>query len=125
MSPDLLHRIRWANVARAAVVLAAAALVLAWPLLKTDPPTLPPAAAEPVAPAAAEPPADEFRPRGTPLRRRAVRPHRAAGGSDRRRSRPRRHRPAAPAPRPVAAPAPPAPVAPTTAGAREFLPSAP
>jgi hypothetical protein len=50
---DLLHRIRWANVARAAALLLAALLALAWPRLKTHDDGLPPALAEPV-PAAGE-----------------------------------------------------------------------
>lgn len=41
MSPNPLHRIRWANVARAAAVLAAVALIVAWPQLKSPPPELP------------------------------------------------------------------------------------
>ena len=41
---DLLHRIRWANVARAAALVAAVALVVAWPRLRAEPPPLPPPA---------------------------------------------------------------------------------
>lgn len=37
----LLHRIRWSNVARAAFVVAAIALVAAWPRLRAEPPALP------------------------------------------------------------------------------------
>ena len=39
---DLLHRIRWANVARAAPLAAAVLLVVAWPKLRAEPPPLPP-----------------------------------------------------------------------------------
>jgi hypothetical protein len=39
---DLLHRIRWANVARAAALVAAVLLVVAWPKLRAEPPPLPP-----------------------------------------------------------------------------------
>lgn len=42
------HRIRWANVARAAALLLAVLLVLAWPRLKGHDDGLPPALAEPV-----------------------------------------------------------------------------
>lgn len=38
---DLLHRIRWANVARAAALAAAVLLVVAWPRLRAEPPPLP------------------------------------------------------------------------------------
>jgi hypothetical protein len=40
---DLLHRIRWANVARAAAVALALLLALAWPRLRAHPDALPPA----------------------------------------------------------------------------------
>ena len=42
MNADLLHRIRWANVARAAAVLLALALVVAWPRLRPHAAPLPP-----------------------------------------------------------------------------------
>lgn len=52
MDPDLddrlIDRIRWGNVARAAALLAAIALVVAWPRLEGDTPRLPDAAAVPV-----------------------------------------------------------------------------
>jgi hypothetical protein len=48
---EILQRIRWANVARAAAVLLALALVIAWPRLRTHDEPLPPA----VEPAAAAP----------------------------------------------------------------------
>jgi hypothetical protein len=44
---DLLHRIRWANVARAAAVVLALLLALAWPRLRAHQDGLPPAV-EPV-----------------------------------------------------------------------------
>jgi hypothetical protein len=40
---DLLHRIRWANVARAAAVALALLLALAWPRLRAHSDALPPA----------------------------------------------------------------------------------
>jgi hypothetical protein len=49
---DILHRIRWPNVARAAAVLATVALLASWPHLRGSAPELPPATA---APAAVEP----------------------------------------------------------------------
>jgi hypothetical protein len=39
---DLIRRIRWPNVARAAALVAAVLLVIAWPKLRADPPPLPP-----------------------------------------------------------------------------------
>jgi hypothetical protein len=51
---DLLHRIRWTNVARAAAVALALLLALAWPRLRTHPNPLPPAV-EPAPAAAAKP----------------------------------------------------------------------
>lgn len=139
MESDLLHRIRWANVVRAAVVLAAVALVVAWPHLEGEPPALPPAAAEPVStPPTAHSSAaggGEFRPRGTPVRGSGTSTRRAPVRRPKHRRWPtRRHRrakpPAPPAPGPIATPAPPparsAPRAPApAAGADEFLPSAP
>lgn len=112
MQPPLPHRIRWRNVVRAVLVLAAVALVVAWPRLRAPAPVVPeapPAVADPVgrpstqtlpAPRA---PASRRRPRARPPVRRA-RPARA----------PRAATPAA-APRPTAV-APPAPTA-------EFEPS--
>ncbi|HWH96621.1 MAG TPA: hypothetical protein VNT03_22350 [Baekduia sp.] len=47
MNADLLHRIRWANVARAAAVLLALALAIAWPRLRPHGDPLPPAVAAP------------------------------------------------------------------------------
>ena len=62
---DLLHRIRWANVARAAALAAAVLLVVAWPRLRSDPPPLPPEPrvaeeARAAAPAGEEGPAKEL-----------------------------------------------------------------
>ena len=54
MTLDLLHRIRWANVARAAAVALALLLALAWPRLRNHQEALPPAVEPvPVAPAKA------------------------------------------------------------------------
>jgi hypothetical protein len=47
MRSDLLHRVRWANVARVAAVLLALALVLAWPRLRSQAAPLPPTAVTP------------------------------------------------------------------------------
>jgi hypothetical protein len=44
---DILHRIRWPNVARAAAVLSAVALLISWPHLRGRAPELPPATAAP------------------------------------------------------------------------------
>src|SRR5690349_206596 len=92
---DLLRRIRWNNVARAAAVLAAVALVLAWPHLRSKPPEIPPeepVAAVPLETAGgeaageesaaserpAERPAGAERPRATERRRTAERRRAAA-----------------------------------------------
>src|SRR3954447_443243 len=45
---DLLHRLRWANLARVAAVLLALVLIFAWPHLHAAEPSLPPAAAAPL-----------------------------------------------------------------------------
>jgi len=114
-----MHRLRWDNIARAAVVPAVVALVVAWPHLKGAPPSLPPAAATPVsveqaaAPHAPRPPRHTPRPRPRPPVHRPRPPHV-------HRPAPRRapvvvapspppSRPTAPAPAP--APASPAPSA--------------
>jgi hypothetical protein len=115
---DLLHRIRWANVARAAAVALALLLVLAWPRLRAHSDALPPAV-EP-APAVATkaprverpvrvveakaPPAETVVPKRRVAQRRGVRRHRHARH---RRPRPPRIviRAATPAPAYVAAPA--------------------
>jgi hypothetical protein len=47
MTSDLLHRIRWGNVARVAAVLLALALAVLWPRLRSPDTPLPPAAATP------------------------------------------------------------------------------
>lgn len=134
MESDLLHRIRWANVARAAAVLVAVALVVAWPHLEGEPPALPPAAAEPVsAPPDARSSAlgdNEFRPHGAPVRREAKHRHRDLGHRPTpHRHRSRRHgaRRRAPKAAPVPVPAPPrrAIATPAPPATSEFLPSAP
>jgi hypothetical protein len=115
---DLLHRIRWGNVARAAALVAAVALVVAWPRLRSDPPPLPPQPRVEDARAAA-PSGDEFgldRPveeRVPPEEPRAGRES-DAPPAKRRRAAPKRRRkrpsesPIAPPPAPPANPAPPA-----------------
>src|SRR3954466_11292170 len=50
MSADLLHRIRWANVARAPAILLALALAIGWPRLRPQADPLPPAVAAPALP---------------------------------------------------------------------------
>ena len=52
---DIVGRVRWGNVALACVVVAALAGVVVWPLLASDPPTLPPDTSRPLI--VAEPPA--------------------------------------------------------------------
>jgi hypothetical protein len=47
MTADLLHRVRWGNVARAAAVLLALALVLLWPRLRSEATPLPPTTVTP------------------------------------------------------------------------------
>jgi hypothetical protein len=59
VTSDLLHRIRWTNVARAGAVVLALLLALAWPRLRAHPDPLPPTV-EPAAaakPSAVAPPA--------------------------------------------------------------------
>jgi hypothetical protein len=100
---DLLRRIRWANVARVLAVLAAVALVIAWPRLRSDPPPLPPAttfAQEPAPPAdIADEPRSAVTPRTrkraatrprVPSRARAERRKRASNGSARKGEWPKR-----------------------------------
>jgi hypothetical protein len=130
MKPDLLNRVRWANVGRAAAVLAAAVLVVAWPRLRGAPPALPPstpALAAPTAPALVQQP-DPASPgaahrvrrhRSTPARhrpRRAHLPRRARRARHGTRNPPRT--PAAPRPAVAAHLAPPLPPDP----AAEFAP---
>jgi periplasmic protein TonB len=50
VTPDLLYRIRWTNVARVAAVVLALLLMIAWPRLRGHPQPLPSAAPEPAAP---------------------------------------------------------------------------
>jgi hypothetical protein len=137
---DILHRIRWPNVARAAAVLSAVALLISWPHLRGRAPELPPATAapaevEPVAPpaaAAAHPAgkgstaarstakAPKARPKAKAVRHRPAARHRAR--------RPPHHHPAsrrtaAPASGPASAPSPAyVPPAPSPPPAAEFRP---
>src|SRR5688500_14383233 len=85
---DLVHRIRWANVARAAALAAAVLLVVAWPRLRAEPPALPPeprveetrATAPPPAEFALEAPREREKPRKRGgEKRRSTRKRRAAG----------------------------------------------
>jgi hypothetical protein len=82
MTADLLHRIRWANVARAAALLLAILLAVAWPRLRGHAETLPPAVATPAtaveeATTAAPATTRAVAPRATAATR-AVTPHAAA-----------------------------------------------
>jgi pyruvate dehydrogenase E2 component (dihydrolipoyllysine-residue acetyltransferase) len=126
-----MDRLRWDNIARAAAVVAVIALVVAWPHLKGAPPSLPPAAAQPVSiedpalPAAPEEPAPEPRPRPKPRHRRAAPRHRASRAErERMRSVPaapvrQAAAPAAPPAQPRAPQPPPAPSA-SDLAAHEF-----
>jgi hypothetical protein len=141
MSADLLHRIRWANVARAAAILLALALVIGWPRVRPHADPLPPAVAAPALPdrlattelAGDEPaPAAARAPRAKPRRRskpparpRAAgprtAPHRARTDRHRKARAPRTTRPrAAASPAPARAPAP--AVAPPVAAPRSPVP---
>jgi hypothetical protein len=115
-----MDRLRWDNIARAAAVLAVAALVVAWPHLKGAPPALPPAAATPVSvedPALSAPPQQPAVEPAPIARRPKPRPKPERGPKHKHsHHRARRARAAAP---PRAAPAPPvsaAPVAPPPRG---------
>jgi hypothetical protein len=112
---DLLHRIRWANVARALAIVAALVLLVTWPSLRRDPPALPP---EPAV--ASEGEGEEFaldrppppepaarpQPRRPKVERRARRAKRPARRERRARARVERPAPAAPQPRVVVPRAP-------------------
>lgn len=81
----LLHRIRWPNVARAAFVVAAIALVVAWPRLRAEPPALPtdPVLSDTPPPVVVEtveerPPVEEAAEDGTEPRPHGERPKRRA-----------------------------------------------
>jgi len=122
---DLLHRIRWANVARAAALVAAVLLLVSWPRLRAEPPPLPPQpevveeqapvpAGEVAFEAGAEPAPTETR--AGAVRRERVRVKRRGrakrrasarrGRSERREPGARSATPAVTAPRVEAAPAP-------------------
>ena len=142
MSADFLHRIRWANVARAAAILLALALAIGWPRLRPQADPLPPAVAAPalpdraattelagVGPARTEAPVTRAQPR-----RRGAAHGRTRASATRpraRRARAPRHRHAAPrVQRPRAAPAaaPPstrAPALPASAPVAAVPPPAP
>src|SRR3954469_25730359 len=69
MRHDLIRRVRWGNVALAGAALLAVVCVVAWPLLSTPAPGLPPDAARPLVSAAPPPaPAASAKPgaEGTP-----------------------------------------------------------
>ena len=130
MQPDLLSRLRWGNLARAAAVLAAIAAVVAWPRLDAPEPDLPADRPQPAAEAlgyasSPEPSqADRRERRGRPAGRPTARSRRATGA----RRRVRRHARGAAPPRPRGntrspAPAPPAP--PVPAPPRSVPPASP
>jgi hypothetical protein len=145
VTADLLHRIRWANVARAAAILLALALAIAWPRLRAHDDPLPPAVAAPplrgqavIKEEETKPDAVEDQPRAkatkpqpvrasvpAPAKHRAAAHQRAKKKVHRRRRRPaqRRRRTGKPtAPAPTAQPVvPTATAAPAPAGA-EFRP---
>src|SRR5829696_2788444 len=83
---DLLRRIRWGNVTRAAALLAAVALVLAWPRLRSDPPSLPPEPAL-AAPAATREEGREFGVEPIPEKEPRARAEQRGGAESRRQSR--------------------------------------
>jgi hypothetical protein len=110
MERELVRRVRWGNVARAAAVVGVVAVVVVWPRLMPPAPVVPRGEAVPLATPRAPGRAERRPPRGSgPLRRRK------AGGGKRRAPVVRRRRapivaPAvAPPAWPVAPPAPPAP----------------
>src|SRR3954452_1973411 len=88
---DLRHRIRWGNVGRAGALLAAVALVVLWPQLRSEPPALPEARAVPAAsPATRTTSAAEPAPRlpaATPAPAHASRRHHAHARPRKRRRR--------------------------------------
>jgi hypothetical protein len=132
MTTDLLHRIRWANVARAAALLLAVLLAVAWPRLRGHAEALPPAVATPATAEEAAttpdtPPMEAPRPGPATARSRA--PARAKARTARRPTKTharRRKKPAA-SPPPVVSPTPVAatpvwPPPPRASPAAEFRP---
>jgi hypothetical protein len=129
---DLLQRIRWANVVRAAAVVLALALIFAWPHLRSAAPALPPAAAtpldtttEPRTTAIAATP-ERRKPVAKPKRSKAKAKRHARRTHRRKKSPKPRRRPVlamtpAPAPPPARVAAAPAPAPPAPRGA-EFRP---
>jgi len=61
---DIVRRVRWGNVALACVVAVALAAVVVWPLVRSDPPALPPDASRPLIVAEPPPVGDGGRPPG-------------------------------------------------------------
>jgi hypothetical protein len=133
---DFLHRIRWANLARAAAVLLALALVFAWPKLRSHEAALPPAFAAPLDTTPVEVRTTTVPAPAAQHRAAAKKPRRAKGHATVRRHAPRRrhgsrriHEAATAAPAPAVPttppPAPPpaarAAAAPQASG-REFRP---
>jgi hypothetical protein len=124
---DLLQRIRWANVARAAAVLLALALIFAWPHLRSSAPALPPAAATPLD-ASTEPRTTAIA--AAPAKKKRVAKPRASTVKAKPAARKTRHRKNAPKPRRravvAAAPAPaPAPASPSPARVAVAVAAAP
>jgi hypothetical protein len=135
MTADLLRRVRWGNVARAAAVLLALALVLLWPRLRSQAAPLPPAAATPalggrVGTTEVAPPAHAAAPAEAATRRAATRPAKKRHVARRRARaararRAKRHRPMTPRVATPARPAPSAPGRPPAAAAPVAAPAPP
>jgi hypothetical protein len=128
----LRARVRWGNVARALALVLVAALVVAWPRLRSQPPEVPPGAAvplreAPVAPPPVRAPGTASAPAPAPAPRAAAEPATARTRERPRRERPRRRsrsRPVTAAKRRAPAPAPAAQPAPVPAPAPRALPAA-
>ncbi|WCB97031.1 hypothetical protein DSM104299_05802 [Baekduia alba] len=125
---DLLHRLRWANLARAAAVLLALALIFAWPHLHATEPALPPAVAAPLDTTPAEAPTTTVPPEPKPNPAHAKTKHIRAKRHPRpahRKAVPRRRRQPQAQPVPAAAAPPPPAVPPSSPPASPPLPPPP
>jgi hypothetical protein len=98
MHMDLVHRIRWGNVARAAALVVAVGLVVAWPRLRSDAPALPPAPQLEARATAAGPPSGELAFEGEHERPARDEQQTVSGGERQHRAK-RRHRAKRHAPR--------------------------
>jgi len=90
MGPDVLHRVRWRNLARAGAAVAVVAAVVAWPRVGPPEPRVPEAGAVPLVEPAATPGETEavppVEPVATPVVRERVRPRRKREPRRRRRA---------------------------------------